>query len=325
MDKKHIRLISGTANPEFAKKVSKDLNIPLTPITVHRFADDETYVKIEESVRGCNIFLIQSSSPPVNDNLMELLITVDALKRASANEITAVIPYYGYSRQDRKTTPREPITARLVADMISVAGVQRVVTFDLHVDQIQGFFNIPSDNLEAIPVIANYFLDKKLKDLIVVSPDVGGAKRARRFAKILGTNMAIIDKRRESPNKAEVTNVIGNVKDKNIIIIDDMIDTAGSTTMAAKALKKSGAKDIYVCATHALFSKNAKQKLRQAPIKEVVVTDTIPLEKGKQLKNIKVLSLAKLLADSIKRIYGGQPMGLMFEKIYKDLNQKKGK
>ncbi len=323
MDKKHVKLISGTSNSEFSKKVSKELRIGLTPITVKRFSDCETYVRIGESVRGCNIFIIQPTCPPVNDNLMELLITVDALKRASANEITAIIPYYGYARQDRKSTPREPITSRLVADMISKAGVHRVVTFDLHVDQIQGFFDIPSDNLEAYPILAEYFLNKKIKDLVVVSPDVGGAKRARRFANLVGAALAIVDKRRSSHNKAEVMNVVGDVKGKNAILIDDIIDTGGSIGKASDALKKAGAKDVYACAIHPLFSEGAKKNLEKGKFKEIVVTDTIPIDKKNKLKNIKVISLAPILAESIKRIYTGQPMGVMFEKLYNHLKKKR--
>lgn len=323
MDHKHIKLISGTSCPEFSKNVSRQVKIPLTPVTVKHFQDGEIYVKIEESVRGCNIFVIQSTCCPVNDNLMELLLIVDALKRGSANQITAILPYYGYSRQDRKNTPREPISARVVADMISTVGVHRVVTFDLHVDQIQGFFDIPSDNLEAHPMLADYFITKKIKDLVVVSPDVGGAKRARRFASLLGTNIAIIDKRRNEHNKSDVMNVVGDVKGMNAILIDDMIDTGGSISKAAIALKNHGAKDVYACATHALFSGKAKENLALGGFKEIVVTDTIPISKEKMLDNIKVISLTGLLAESIKRIYEGIPMGLMFEKIYDDLKKKR--
>ncbi len=323
MDKQHTKLISGSSNLEFARKVAKALGLKLTPVTISRFADDETFVRIEESVRGCNIFIIQSTCSPTNDNLMELLVMVDALKRGSAHEITAVMPYYGYSRQDRKTRPREPITARLVADMLEAAGVHRVVTFDLHVEQIQGFFSIPSDNLEAMPMLASHFLNKRIKNTVVVSPDVGGAKRARRFAKLLGASIAIIDKRRSSPNSAEVMNIVGDVKGKDAIIIDDMIDTAASLCKAAKAVRKAGAKSVCACATHALLSADAKYNLSAVAIDEIVVTDTIPIPAEKMLRNIRIISLAPLLAQSIKRICEGQPMGIMFDKIYSRLQKKR--
>jgi len=322
---KKISLIAGTANLELAKEISSHLKVKLTPIEIKRFNDGEIYVHIEKSVRGSDVFIIQPTSPPVNDKLIELLLIIDACKRASAREINVIIPYYGYSRQDRKTMPREPISAKLVANLIETAGADRVVTFDLHVDQIQGFFNIPVDNLEAVSLIADYLINKKLKDAIVVSPDVGGARRARRLAKILDTNIALIDKRRPAHGVAEIMNVIGNVKDKNVIITDDIIDTAGTITNAAKALKEKGAKDIYIAATHALFSGPAVERLKDNSIKEVIITNTIVLQKEKRFDKLKIISLAKLLADSITKIYEGTPMGVLFDDLYKKIEEKRKK
>jgi len=319
---KTFQLISGTSNQELAKEISSYLNIPLTPVEVKRFNDGETYCHIEKSVRGHDIFLIQPTSPPVNENLMELLLIVDALKRASAKEITALIPYYGYSRQDRKALPREPISAKLVANLITRAGVDRVVTFDLHVDQIQGFFDIPLDNLEATPLIADYLLDKKLSNVVVVSPDAGGAKRARRLAKLLNSSFAIIDKRRPKHGVAETINIIGKVKDRTAILVDDIIDTAGTLVSSTKLLSEKGAKEIYVCATHALFSGPAIERLKNDLIKEIIVTNTISLPKEKIIKKIKIISLASILAESIKRINEAQPMGVLFEGLYDKLAKK---
>lgn len=321
---KKLKLISGTSNQELAKEVSSKLDIPLTPITISRFNDGEIYVKIEESVRGCDIFLIQSTSPPTNETLMELLIVVDALKRASAREITAVIPYYGYARQDRKATPREPITAKLVANLLTTAGVDRVVTFDLHVNQIQGFFDILLDNLEVMPLLAGYILDKKLKDVVVVSPDAGGTTRARRLAKLIDASLAIIDKRRPKHGVAKVMNIIGEVKDKIAILVDDIIDTAGTITKAAQAIKDAGALDVYVCATHPVFSGPAIDRLKEAPLKEVIVTNTINIPEDKKIDKISVISLAPLLAKTINRIFEGKPMGVVFDELYNNLRAKAG-
>ncbi len=322
---KKISLLAGTANLELAKEISSDLKIPLIPIETKHFNDGEIYVHIEKSIRGSNVFIIQPTSPPVNENLMQLLLIVDACKRASAKEINVIIPYYGYSRQDRKNTPREPISAKLVANLIETAGADRVVTFDLHVDQIQGFFNIPVDNLEAISLIADYILDKKLKDIVVVAPDVGGARRARKLAKILDTNIAIIDKRRPEHGVAEIMNIIGKVKDKNAILIDDIIDSAGTITGAAKALKEKGVKDIYIAATHAILSGPAIERLEDGSIKEVIITNTIDIPKEKRLNKLKIISLAKLLADSINKIYEGTPMGVLFDDLYKKIEEKRKK
>lgn len=320
---KKISLLAGTSNIELAKEIASHLKVPLTPIEIKNFNDGEIYVHIEKSVRGSIVFIVQSTSTPVNENLMQLLLITDACKRASAKEINVVIPYYGYGRQDRKNTPREPVSARLVANLIETAGVDRVVTFDLHVDQIQGFFNIPVDNLEAVSLVANYILEKKLKDIVVVAPDVGGARRARRLAKIFDTGIAIIDKRRPEHGVAEIMNVIGDVKDKNAILIDDIIDSAGTMANAAKTLKEKGAKDIYICATHAIFSGKAVERLKDDSIKEVIVTNTIEIPKEKRFNKLKIISLAKLLADSITKIYEGTPMGLLFDDLYKKIEEKR--
>ena len=269
------------------------------------------------------VFIIQSTSPPVNDKLLELLLIIDACKRASAKEINVIMPYYGYSRQDRKALPREPISAKLVANLIEAAGANRVITFDLHVEQIQGFFNIPVDNLEAVSLFADYFIKKKLKDIVVVSPDVGGARRARRLAKSLDLNIAIIDKRRPAHGVAEIMNVIGEVKGMNAIIMDDIIDTAGTIVGAAKALKKEGAKDIYIVATHPLLSGPASERLMNDAIKEVIVTNTISISKEKTFEKLRVISLAKLLSDSISKIYEGTPMGVLFDEIYEKIEEKR--
>ena len=316
-------LIAGSSNNELAKEISSYLNVPLTPIEIKHFNDGEIYVHIERSVRGSKVFIIQSTSPPVNEHLMELLLIVDVCKRASAKEINAIVPYYGYSRQDRKALPREPISAKLVANLIEAAGVDRVVTFDLHVDQIQGFFNIPVDNLESLPLIADYLLDKKLKNSVVVAPDVGGAKRARRLAKLLDTNIAIIDKRRPGHGVSEVLNIIGKIKDKNAVIVDDIIDTGGTISGAAKALKEKGAREIYITATHPVFSGSAVERLGDKSINRVIVTNTIQLPDEKKSDKLKVISLAQLLAEAIKRIYDGEPMGVLFDGLHDKIAKKR--
>lgn len=322
MVERKLKIISGTSNQKLAEEVASMLKVPLTPVKIKHFNDGETYVKVQESIRGCDVFVIQPTCPPVNDSLMELLLMVDALKRASAREINAVVPYYGYARQDRKATPREPISARLVADLMSKAGIHRLITFDLHKDQIEGFFDIPVDNLEVLPIFADYFLQKNLKNLAVVSPDAGGAARARHLAKLLNASLALIDKRRPAHGESEVLNVIGDVEGKDAIIIDDIIDTAGTTIKAAKAIREKGAKNVYVCATHPVFSGPAVERLKENIIKEAVVTNSIPLSRGKTLQKIKVISLAKLMAESIKRIYEGRPMGVLFEDMYSKLDKK---
>jgi ribose-phosphate pyrophosphokinase len=317
--KKHITLLSGSSNPELAEKVSEYLKIPLTPVEIKRFNDGETYIRIGQSVRGSHVFIFHSTSPPVNDTLMELLIIIDALKRASAKEITAVIPYFGYARQDRKATSREPITAKLVASLIERAGADRVVTFDLHVDQIQGFFDIPVDNLSAIPILTGFILARKLKDITIVSPDVGGATRARRMAKLLNVHIAIIDKRRPRHGESQILNVIGEVDGKTCILLDDLIDTAGTISNAATEIKKRGAKEVYVCSTHAVFSKDAITKLSNPDIDEIFVTDTIRIPKEKRLPNLHIVSLAPFLSEIITSVFEGQPMGIIVEEKYSEL------
>lgn len=322
MLKEHFKLISGTANKKLAEEAAKILKVPLTPVEIKRFSDGELYCRVLESVRGCDVYIIQPTSPDANLNLMELLIMVDALSRSSPAYITAVIPYYGYCRQDKKTKPREPITAKLIANMLEVAGVKRVIMFDLHVAQVQGFFEIPTDNLDVIPIFADYIASKKFKDIVFVSPDAGGAARVRSYAKIFNAPIAIVDKRRPEPNVAEVENVIGDVKGRTSIIVDDIIDTAGSITEAASILTKFGAKEVYAFATHGLFSGPAIDKIQGSMLKEVVVTNTISLPKEKAASKIKVLSIAPLLAEDIKRTHEGLPMGIVYEGMYKDIEKK---
>jgi ribose-phosphate pyrophosphokinase len=322
-EKKPIKLISGTANKKLAEEISSYLDIPLMPVKIKRFNDGEIYCKIEESVRGSEVFLIQPTSPQVNENLMELLVLVDAVKRASSREITAVIPYYGYARQDRKTEPREPISAKLVANLLTKAGIDRVVAFDLHVDQIQGFFDIPFDNLEALPLVAEHLLDKNLKDIVVVAPDAGGTKRARRLAKLIEAPLAVIDKRRPAHGEAKVMNIIGEVKGKTAVLVDDIIDTAGTISKAAVAVLEKGAEEVYICATHPVLSGKAIERLSSDKINGIVVTNTIDVPSEKRLEKIKIISIAPILAESIKTIYEGMPMGVVFEGIQNRLAKKR--
>lgn len=299
-----LRLIAGTANPLLAKEISQSLGVDLTPIVCKRFADGEIYVQVQESIRGCDIFLIQPTCNPVNDHLMELMVLIDACRRASARQITLVIPYYGYARADRKTAGRESITAKLVANLITQAGADRVLALDLHSAQVQGFFDISLDHLHGVPILVNYIQQKQLCDIVVVSPDIGGVARARAFAKRLNdAPLAIVDKRRQGHNQAEVMNVIGDVEGKTAILVDDMIDTAGTICEAAKILQRKGASQIYACATHALFSPPAIQRLLKSGLEEVIVTNTIPIPVEKHLPQLKVLSVATLLGDAIFRIY----------------------
>ncbi|PRX26493.1 ribose-phosphate pyrophosphokinase [Orenia metallireducens] len=307
-----LKIITGNANPKLAEEICKCLGTKLVNAEVKRFSDGEIGVEIEDSVRGDHVFVVQPTCPAVNDNLMELLVIIDALKRASAKEITAVVPYYGYARQDRKAKPRDPITAKLVANLIAESGADRVVAIDLHARQIQGFFDIPVDNLLGAPRLAEYFNEKQLEDVIVVAPDIGGVKRARDFADKLNTSIAIIDKRRPKANVSEVMNIIGDVDGKNVILVDDMIDTAGTICNAARALKEHGAKEIFATCTHPLFSGPAIERLEEAPITELVVTNTIPLAKEKLVDKFTVLSVAPLLSEGIERIYKDLSVSVLF-------------
>ena len=304
-------LFSGTANEELALKVSKYLDQPLSQAKITKFSDNEINVKIEESVRGKDVFILQPTSAPANFNLMELLIMVDALKRSSAKSITAVVPYYGYARQDRKAEPRVPITAKLVANLMEVAGITRVVTVDLHASQIQGFFDIPVDNLYGAVLFNDYVKSKNLKNPIVASPDIGGVTRARYFAKTMGLDMVIVDKRREKANESEVMNIIGNVAGKDVIMIDDMVDTAGTMVKAAAALKAKGATSVMACCTHPVLSGPAYERLEKGELDELVVTDTIPM--GRTSHKIKVLSTAKMLGEVIRRVYNNESVNSLFE------------
>lgn len=313
---KGLKLFTGNANPALAKEICGYLGIGLGEATVSSFSDGEIRVKIEENVRGADVFVVQSCCTPVNNSLMELLIMLDALKRSSASRITAVIPYFGYARQDRKDQPRVPITAKLVADLVTTAGANRVLTMDLHAGQIQGFFNIPVDHLYALPVLLEYItkrFGKELKDVVVVSPDAGGVERARAFAKRLQTNLAIIDKRREGPNNAQVMNIIGEVEGKHAILLDDMIDTAGTIVQGAQACADKGAKSVWAGCVHPVLSGPALERLQQSPLKEVVVTNTIPLNgKDQQCPKLHVLSVAPLLGEAIKRIHGEESVSSLF-------------
>ncbi|NIM04411.1 MAG: ribose-phosphate diphosphokinase [Armatimonadetes bacterium] len=310
-----LRIITGSANPALAADIASRLQVGLTSLHISRFADQEIHVLINESVRGDDVFVIQPTCTPASENLMELLIILDALKRASPERVTAVIPYYGYARQERKEKPREPITAKLVADLLGVAGIDRVLTVDLHVQSIQGFFNCPVDHLLAGPLFADHFLERGLggKDVVVVSPDVGGVGSARAFADRLHSPLAIIAKRRPEVDKVAVMEVIGELERDCAIMIDDMITTGASVMMAAQALAERGVKDIYVCATHPVLSENACQRLEDAPIKEMVVTDTIPIPAEKHTPKLKVISIAPLLAEAIRRVHSDTSVSALFE------------
>lgn len=310
-----LKIFSGTANPDLAKKICDFLKVPLGDLLVSRFSEGEIRIKINEDVRGRDIFIVQPTCPPVNDNVIELLIMIDAFRRASARRITAVLPYYGYARQDRKDQPRVPITAKLMANIITTAGANRVLSMDLHAQQIQGFFDIPVDHLYALPVIVNYVRQKNLKDLMVVSPDVGGIKMARAFAKALGTDLAVVDKRRWGPNEVEVMNLIGEVKGRSVLIPDDMISTGGSMVQAVGAILKAGATEVYACCSHGILSGNAVQNLQNSPLKEVIITDSIPLPPEKRVSKITVLPVGPLLGDAILRIHNEQSISSLFENL----------
>ncbi|MBE9129309.1 MULTISPECIES: ribose-phosphate pyrophosphokinase [unclassified Coleofasciculus] len=312
-DNNRLRLFSGSANVPLAKEVARYLGMDLGPMVRKRFADGELYIQIQESIRGCDVYLIQPTCQPVNDHLMELLIMVDACRRASARQITTVIPYYGYARADRKTAGRESITAKLVANLITEAGANRVLAMDLHSAQIQGYFDIPFDHVYGSPVILDYLASKQLSDIVVVSPDVGGVARARAFAKKLDdAPLAIIDKRRQAHNVAEVMNVIGDVKDKTAVLVDDMIDTGGTIAAGAKILREEGARQVYACATHAVFSPPAIERLSSGVFEEVIVTNTIPVPEDSRFKQLTVLSVANLLGETIWRIHEDTSVSSMF-------------
>jgi ribose-phosphate pyrophosphokinase len=307
-----LKLFSGNAHRALAEEIAACLGIPLGQAEVTRFSDSEVFVQLEENVRGADVFIVQPTCPPVNDSLMELLVMLDAVKRASAERVTAVLPYYGYARQDRKVQPRVPISAKLVADLITAAGAERVLALDLHAGQIQGFFNIPVDHLFAAPVVIDYLLKRDLTDPVVVSPDAGGVERARAIAKRLHAGLAIIDKRRDGANVAVFMHLIGDVKGKDAIIIDDMIDTAGTLIQAADALKREGARRILACGVHPVLSGPAMARIEGAPLEEVVVTNSIPLGKDKQVPKITVLSVAPLLAEAIRRIHDEESVSTLF-------------
>jgi ribose-phosphate pyrophosphokinase len=310
---KSLSIFTANANRPIAEEICKYVEIPLGRADVTHFSDGEIYVEINENVRGVNCFVVQSTCTPVNQSLMELLIMIDALKRASAGSIVAVIPYFGYARQDRKTKPRTPITAKLVADLISAAGADRVVAMDLHAGQIQGFFNIPFDHLYGMPVFLDELRHMSLSDVVVVSPDAGGVERARAISKRLRGGMAIIDKRRSAPNVSEVMNVVGDVKGKTAIIADDIIDTAGTLCNAARAVMDAGARTVMACASHPVFSGNAIELIEASPLTQVIVTNTIPLsEAGRASSKIKLLSVARLLGEAVKRIHHGDSISSLF-------------
>lgn len=315
-DAKDVKVFAGTSNYKLATKIADKLGLPLGKSQIVRFKDGEVYAKVDETVRGSEVFVIQSTSEPVNENIMELLIFIDALKRASAKTINVVIPYYGYARQDRKASPREPITSKLVANLLTTAGATRVLTMDLHANQIQGFFDIPVDHLEGLPILAKNFLNMGLQgdDVVVVSPDVGGVKRARKLAEWLDCKIAIIDKRRPKHNMAEVMNLIGEVEGKTAIFIDDMIDTAGTITVGADAIMKLGAKETYACCTHAVFSGPAMERLEASPFKKIFITDSINLAEDKAIDKVEILSVDTLFAETIKRIVKNESISGLFEK-----------
>ncbi|MGI5888622.1 MAG: ribose-phosphate diphosphokinase [Oscillospiraceae bacterium] len=313
-----IKIFTGNSHPELAKAMTEYLGLPLGKSEVSKFSDGEINVNIIETVRGSDVFVVQSTSYPVNDHLMELLIMIDAFKRASAGRITAVIPYFGYARQDRKNKSRDPISAKLVADLITTAGADRVLTMDLHAQQIQGFFNIPVDNLLGAPILGNYYLKKiseegNADNIVVMSPDVGSIRRARNFAQILNVPIAIVDKRRERANVSEVMNIIGDVDGKDVIILDDMVDTGGTLCHAAEAIKKAGARKISAAATHAVLSGHAVELINNSPIDEMVFTDTIAIPKEKMIPKFVVLPVGQLFAEAIARIYSDKPLSPLFK------------
>lgn len=313
MGRDHLLIFSGTAHPNLAKNICKYLGIEQGNVYIGRFPDQEVDIKVDSDVRGADVFVVQPTCTPVNEHLMELLALIDCLRRASANRITAVIPYYGYARKDRKDAGRVPITAKLVANLLVTAGADRVLTVDLHADQIQGFFDIPLDHLLAGTIFIPYFQELNLPDLVVVSPDVGSIKQARAYAKRLKGDLAVVDKRRESPEKVGSLILIGDVKDKNVILVDDMISTGSSIVEASKFLKENGAKDIYICATHPVLCGQAIEKLKNAPVQRIVVSDSIPIPRKDELPNLEVISLAWYLGEAIRRIHNSDSVSYLFE------------
>lgn len=307
------KIFAGNSHPELAKEIADIMGKPLGKATVTKFSDGEISVNIWESVRGIDVYIIQSTCSPVNSNLMELLIMIDAMKRASAGRINAIIPYYGYARQDRKAKARDPITAKLVADLLVAAGADRVLTMDLHANQIQGYFDIPVDHLLGMPILGNYFKEKQMEDLVVVSPDHGSVTRARNMAQILNCPIAIIDKRRPEPNKSEIMNIIGNIDGKNCIIIDDMIDTAGTICNAANAIKDLGAKAVFAAATHPVLSGPAVERLEASAIEELVLLNTVPLPEEKKLEKMTFLSVAPLFAEAMTRVFTNGSISVLFD------------
>ncbi|NLW06927.1 MAG: ribose-phosphate pyrophosphokinase [Clostridia bacterium] len=313
IDKRRLKIFSGNANPRLAQEISAYLGVPMGAARVDRFQDGEISLVIDESVRGADAFVIQPTCEPVNDNLMELLILIDALRRASAKRITAVIPYYGYARQERKTRARDPISAKLVANLITAAGADRVVAMDLHAAAIQGFFDIPVDHLTAVPILADYFNSKGFDDVIAVSPDLGGVTRARNFAERIGADIAIIDKKRPEPNVAEIMTLIGDVKNKTVIMVDDLIDTAGTICQGAESLLEQGASAVYACCTHPVLSGPARERLLASPLQEVVICNTIPTAANMEIPKLKILSVAPLLGEAIIRIFNDQSVSELFD------------
>ena len=320
IEESHLKLYSLSSNRPLAEKIANYLDVELGKVTVNKFSDGETAISIEESIRGDHVFIVQSTSYPTNDNLMELCIMIDALRRASAKTITAVIPYYGYARQDRKAKPREPITAKLVANILTTAGADRIVALDLHASQIQGFFDIPMDHLLGAPLLASWFIDNKLvgDDVVVVSPDHGGATRARKLAEFLEATIAIVDKRRPKPNVSEVMNIIGEVEGKTAIIIDDMIDTAGTIINAAQAILDRGAKSVYACATHGIFSPPAIERIENSVIEKMIVTDSVYLPEDKRIDKIELISVSELIGQAIERIYEERSVSPLFYNKFKN-------
>jgi ribose-phosphate pyrophosphokinase len=309
-----MKIFCGSSHPSLAREIAEYLNVSLGDIAIRKFSDGESYCQINENIRGADVFLIQPTCPPVNHNLMELLIMLDAAKRSSASRITAVLPYFGYARQDRKDKPRVPISAKLVADLLTSAGAHRVLTMDLHSPAIQGFFDIPVDHLFAAPVIVEHIQRLKIPDLVVVSPDAGGVERARAFGKRLGAGLAIMDKRRPEPNVAEILHVVGEVRQRNVLIVDDIIDTAGTVASTAQALMQNGARKVYACFTHGILSGPAREKLEGAPLESVWVTNTMPLnDSWKNYRRITVLSVAALLGEAIARIHNNASVSSLFD------------